>query len=109
LPASRLFESNICSRCLRTSSRRVHGRLCPSCYNRERENIEGKNARGNPLKLVRKYYPVALLVAKTESVHLRIMDRVMSMPEAVISILLNENENVMFGEAESGLFFSHAN
>lgn len=35
-----------CTRCERPTSRLVHKRLCPSCFNREREILKGANAKG---------------------------------------------------------------
>ena len=41
-----------CVRCRRSAQRLIHGALCPSCDNRDRERRKGKNARGNaPVKL----------------------------------------------------------
>jgi hypothetical protein len=41
-----------CCRCMRLSPRLMGRRLCPSCYNRERELRVGKNARGtDPIKI----------------------------------------------------------
>lgn len=37
-----------CCRCKKLSPRLIARRLCPSCYNRERELRVGKNARGTP-------------------------------------------------------------
>jgi hypothetical protein len=36
----------ICPRCTRVAMRLINGRLCVSCYNREREALIGKNAKG---------------------------------------------------------------
>lgn len=42
----------VCARCARGATRLIHGNLCVSCYNRERELIRGRNARGMvPTKL----------------------------------------------------------
>ncbi len=40
----------ICTRCHRPSTRFVYGCICVSCYNRGREVLLGKNARGAPPK-----------------------------------------------------------
>lgn len=49
---SALFGALICPRCRRGGSRMIGGRVCISCYNREREARAGKNARGTaPIKL----------------------------------------------------------
>jgi hypothetical protein len=45
---STLYDSPICPRCGRGSARRlVGGNRCISCFNREREYIRGKNAKGS--------------------------------------------------------------
>lgn len=94
---SRLYASLLCSRCLRVSNRLVGGKVCVSCYNRFRENVAGLNAKGNPLKLVRKYHSVSLLLVKENTVTLREVSEVMSTVEGVVSVLLSETENVTFG------------
>lgn len=40
-----------CGRCHRGASRLIGGHVCPSCYNREREVLVGRNAKGTaPVK-----------------------------------------------------------
>jgi hypothetical protein len=36
----------VCVRCLRGATKMVYGKLCISCYNRQREVLKGRNARG---------------------------------------------------------------
>lgn len=49
---SPLKGAMICSRCHRTATRMIGGNHCPSCYNRQREVIAGRNAKGGaPVKL----------------------------------------------------------
>jgi hypothetical protein len=43
---SKIFDLGICPRCRRGGSRMIGGRLCVSCYNREREFKIGRNAKG---------------------------------------------------------------
>ena len=56
---------NVCPRCLRLSSRIIGGKLCVSCWNRQREVRVGKNRKGTAPKL---------LPSKLCSVTLRIID-----------------------------------
>lgn len=57
---SRLFGSMICPRCRRGTTRMINGTRCVSCYNREREFLAGKNAKGTaPVKLA-PLFPVNL-------------------------------------------------
>jgi hypothetical protein len=37
----------VCSRCTRTASRLINNELCVSCYNRHREVLVGRNAKGH--------------------------------------------------------------
>ena len=54
IASSRLFGAPICPRCRFGATRIIGGRVCVNCYNREREMIAGKNARGNlPTTLLR--------------------------------------------------------
>ena len=39
--------AKLCPRCGRLSDRMIKGKLCVSCYNREREVARGKNRKGN--------------------------------------------------------------
>ncbi len=41
----------ICSRCLHPAPRLINGRYCISCYNRHREALRGRNARGSRPKI----------------------------------------------------------
>ena len=52
-PAAGAVESirMICPRCERPAQRLIHDRLCVSCYNREREALIGKNAKGGRPRL----------------------------------------------------------
>lgn len=46
-----ISEMRVCLRCLRDERRIIHGCLCVSCYNRQREYRAGRNAKGNrPVK-----------------------------------------------------------
>ena len=101
---TRLYGSLVCSRCTRDSNRLVFRSVCMSCYNRERENLEGKNAKGNPLKLIRHYRSQSLLILGEDAMQVRMFSRVMSSAEAWVSYLLTKSESVMFGESDTGLF-----
>ena len=54
-----------CCRCLKLSPRLIGAKLCPSCYNRQRELELGRNARGTaPVKIT----PVFSVTAKVGDV-----------------------------------------
>lgn len=105
--SSRLYGSMMCSRCQRISNRLVGNRICISCYNRQSECKKGKNAKGNPLKLIRHYYAVNILIVRKGTVQIRVTENIMSFQEAIFSILLTEKENIVFGESEGAKFIIH--
>lgn len=49
-PVRSALDAARCCRCMRSASRLVHGKLCVSCFNREREFIRGRNAKGTALQ-----------------------------------------------------------
>ena len=104
---SRLYKSMLCSRCQRVSSRLVHGRLCISCYNRATEQKKGKNAKGNALRLIRYYYKINLMTVKNNVIQIKIVENVMSLQEAIFSVLLTEKEQILFAESEGAKFIIH--
>lgn len=46
VPSAVVIDSKVCPRCRRPAERLIHGRLCVSCYNRDRERKIGRNAKG---------------------------------------------------------------
>lgn len=46
LDANPLYHARLCIRCRGQASRLIGGELCPSCYNRQREWLIGRNAKG---------------------------------------------------------------
>lgn len=59
---SQFYQSNLCARCNRPSSRLIHDLHCPSCYNRQREWIIGHNAKGTPLTKLKNLAQRSVLV-----------------------------------------------
>lgn len=47
ITVSGLYGSSICPRCRKGATRMIGNRICVGCYNREREYLSGRNARGN--------------------------------------------------------------
>ena len=99
---SRLYKSMLCSRCQRVSNRLIGGRICISCYNRQAETRHGKNAKGNPLRMHRHFYKINLMIIKNNIVQIKVVENIMSLQEAMFSVLLTEKDNVMFAESEGG-------
>lgn len=95
---SPLLGTPICGRCHRTSTRLIHRHLCPSCYNRQREVLVGKNGKGTP--------PVKwqILAWRTVSYQRldgtvvdRTIDRAADTDELVVAVLRDEKHAVRFG------------
>ena len=96
---SRFLGVVYCSRCHGDARRLIRGSICVSCYNREREVLIGKNAKGSrPIfgKAVGSA-TISCLLDAGKSVQVRRMDKVTSRLEAVLSILRLEPKTVFFG------------
>lgn len=65
--ATRAAETlrRVCPRCSRPASRLINKQFCVSCYNRTREVARGRNAKGNPPRVVAsRLHRVALAVGR---------------------------------------------
>lgn len=86
----------ICSRCHRGATRLIGGWLCVSCYNREREWVKGRNARGQaPSKMP----PLARREIRVfEAGRRRLVSRehTQSAAELIVSTLRDSRESVVF-------------
>lgn len=100
---SRFFKSNLCVRCFRPCARKLRGALCPSCYNRERELIAGKNARGKYPVLARPLKKERLGCVIGGNAVVRQFDRVTSRVEAMLMVLGKEEGVVAFFWASRSL------
>jgi hypothetical protein len=89
----------VCARCTRGATRLIGKRICISCYNRERELIRGRNARGMvPTKLA----PLAarrVFYFSNGRVHLVRSDRTTSDAELVVATLRDAIHSVAFAWA----------
>lgn len=94
--SSPLFESHICSRCHRPSDRLINGEHCPSCYNRQREFIVGRNAKGTrPVKNTG-LHPVAVRYASCGKAAEHRISLAADTTEAVVSVLRHTKGQVVF-------------
>lgn len=87
----------VCCRCLRVSGRLIRGVICVSCFNRELEVINGKNAKGLPPV---KHPPVGAyrLRYRVDGVPRdRRFDRVVNASEAIIAMVHKHGSEVQFG------------
>lgn len=97
--ASRFLGATWCARCHHDARRLIRGALCVSCYNREREVLIGKNAKGSKPIFGKQVSPVILSCYSEngkKSVVLR-MEKVSSRLEAVLSVLRRDASAVSFG------------
>jgi hypothetical protein len=89
----------VCARCARGATRLIHRNLCVSCFNRERELIKGRNARGMvPTKLA----PLAarrVFYMSNGRVHLVRAERTTHSAELIIATLRDAIHTVAFAWA----------
>lgn len=95
--ASRFLGSLHCSRCHGPARRLIRGSICVSCYNREREVLIGRNAKGGKPIHGKPVAAVVIGCVVDGMVSVRRMDRVVSRAEAVLSVLRGESKAVTFG------------
>ena len=96
---SRFLGQFACSRCQRGASRLIRGSICVSCFNREREVLIGKNAKGCvPIfcKPIGSIY-VSCVIDSGATVQVRKMDKVTSLIEVYLSILRTMPKKIWFG------------
>jgi hypothetical protein len=87
----------VCARCARGATRLIHKHLCISCFNRERELMRGRNARGMiPTKLA-PLAPRQICYLTNGRVVIKRMERTTHSAELVIATLRDEIHAVAFG------------
>jgi len=96
---SRFLGCGFCSRCQSDARRLIRGSICVSCYNRERELLIGKNAKGGKPIFARPIssISIAFTVGEDARVIVRRMDKVSSYLEAIISIQRTQPKQVVYG------------
>ena len=87
----------ICPRCDRPASRLINGRLCISCYNRDREALVGRDAKGNRPVLCDQLHDERIVVMADGSARIESVPRVISPVEAMIRIARHAKAPVAFG------------
>lgn len=88
-----------CARCLKQTCRLIRGSICVSCYNREREVVIGRNAKGNKPVHGRPIGSPAVYCRIGGVWQLRKLDRVASRLEAVLTVTRSEPHSGRFGWA----------
>lgn len=94
---SLLFGRRICARCHKLSRRFVYNDICVSCYNRQREWIKGRNARGTKPVKQPPLHPVSIayIVGGEIQASKAVMSE--STVEMVTRILRDSRKEVTFG------------
>lgn len=93
---SPLYAKTICERCHRGATRLIHGHKCVSCYNREREYLLGRNARGNAPVTHPRLYRLSLRYRAGGVVKTTVRERVADPLELVVAALRDEAKQVTF-------------
>jgi hypothetical protein len=87
----------ICPRCERVASRLIKGKLCVSCYNRQREVIVGRNAKGNRPQLSDKLHTLHFVVIQGGRSRIVHRPNVTGQSEAILSLAKSIGGTVAFG------------
>ncbi len=77
--------------------RLVRGNLCVSCYNREREVVKGKNARGVPPSKLARLDPRAICYSENGRVRVHRTERTAGPVELLVAALRDARHEVAFG------------
>lgn len=88
---------SICARCEQGATRLVRRHLCVSCYNREREYLIGKNARGSAPKMHPHLYPLELRILAGDDLQLVKLDKAVDSKELIVAALRDVSRQVTFG------------
>lgn len=76
---------HVCARCGKVCDRIIGGRLCVSCYNRDREAALGRNARGKRPELADRLHPASIIVQRGNLPHTIHYGAVLNMEEVLLS------------------------
>lgn len=94
---SLLMGKPICARCHRSSDRLVNKKICVSCYNRQREWVIGRNAKGTIPVKQKPLRPMQLPYLAGGSLQIAASDLAESTSELIISVLRDSRKDVVFG------------
>lgn len=90
---------NVCQRCLRRAPRLITGRFCISCYNRNREAIKGRNAKGGKPRLCGQLHAETLAVSEGSQTRVERFDSVTSRVEAMVIAAKRATNKITFGRS----------
>lgn len=88
--------ARICGRCHRVATRLIHRHLCVSCYNRQREWIVGKNAKGTMPRKLRRLHKRTIFYLHGDRPKFMTLDYSSSMAELMVAVLRDSSERVVF-------------
>lgn len=87
----------ICARCEESATRLIHHHICVSCFNREREVIRGRNARGAYPVRAAKLSARSVFFMESGVARFKRLERTASSAELLIATLRDAVHTVMFG------------
>ena len=93
---SPLRGTRICSRCQVGTTRLIHTWLCVSCYNREREYVLGRNARGKAPTLMQPLHRRSLKVVESGAGRVLSRDLTATQEELMAAALRDSDRAVVF-------------
>ena len=97
ISTSMLMGKRICARCHKLSRRFVQNDICVSCYNRQREWLRGRNARGTKPIKQKPLHPVSVPYMAGNEVHVPKAALSESTVEMITRILRDSRKEVTFG------------
>jgi hypothetical protein len=86
----------ICARCHRGAERLIHGHACVSCYNREREAIKGRNAKGTAPTKLPPLQPRRIWFLAGRVLTSLAMPRTLDTTELIVAALRDSQDRVRF-------------
>lgn len=92
-----LKSTLICGRCHRNASRLVYKHLCVSCYNREREILIGRNAKGSKPTRLKPLERRRLKYTEGDKVKTLELERSASVDELIVALLRDSDKHVRIG------------
>ncbi len=88
---------DVCARCLTSGSRVINGRLCVSCYNRDREAAIGRDRKGHRPVLADAIHPVTIVMQRGDQVERLHADRVLAAAEMMVAAAKAQKTSLTFG------------
>lgn len=94
---SPLRGMSICARCHQGATRLIRGHLCVSCYNRQREYLLGRNARGSAPKMHPPLHPLEIRFKAGGELRSLAVAHATGPDELVVAALRDTGQQVTFG------------